>query len=327
MTSLIQNVRQQIAGALPVTRALQELPFLLVFKTTNYCWYECPHCCENSGPHQPRTFIPAFVIRGYVAEAERLGPAFANKVVLTGGEIMSAYRFGPENYVPDVLRAALGTNVGVDIKTNGAWARAEFGQQIIDDLTGIIAENAPYRMSISLSLDDYHPNSVQNAATIIRDIARRPDQHVSIRLSGFPQTIEPLKQQLLAALNTRRVPLCQGYIQTQNMRPVWVAGQKTILDFSTGTLFAGGRAKNLPNALASTPNESRFRFICPAGVLMAFDTTGRVTLGENSGPKIDTRWVDMGYVRPLGAIRNDLMSATRWAELKARLTGTHPMSR
>ena len=52
---------------LPVGRLVRRNPYVMIFKTTNYCGYKCAHCCENSGPDQAKSFIPPFVIKNIYA--------------------------------------------------------------------------------------------------------------------------------------------------------------------------------------------------------------------------------------------------------------------
>lgn len=326
MYNLTQMINQFQRRVFPVALTVRDLPFCLVFKTTNYCWYSCRHCCESSGPNQPRTFIPADVVGAYMDAATQL-PNFDKNVVFTGGEIMSAYRFGPANYVPQLLDNALGHQMGVDIKTNGAWAGAAFGQKIFDDLAGVVARHAPYSLSISLSLDDYHISSVTNVAKIIQEMAHRPNQHVYIHLSGFDATFNPLMTQLMARLRRANIHPEQGMIVHGNQTmPILCVGDKLRIYSSTATLFAHGRGADLP---AAKPVEnSRFQILSPdRSVLMAFDPAGRVTLGENSGPKISAPWRVGKNIRGLDAIRTDLVMNAACNELAAWIMGTHPLGR
>ena len=310
----------------PVTTLLRDRPFAMVFKTTNYCWYSCAHCCESSGPNQPRTYIPLDVACAYM-DAAALSLNFDKNVVFTGGEIMTAYKFGPTDYVPKLLNHALRHRFSVNIKTNGGWANAAFGQKIFDDLAQIIANNPPYSLSISISLDDYHLSSVVHAAKIIHEIAQRPNQHVYILLSGFASTMKPLMVQLMARLNRMNIHPEQGLINNGGncVMPV-LCVDKTRICSSVGTLFAHGRAAHLSNA--KPVDHSRFQIMsADKTVLMAFDSQGHVTLGENSGPKISAPWRTGANMHSLGKIRRDLISAARWAEIGAWLSGSHPMSR
>ena len=89
-----------------------------------------------------------------------------------------------------------------------------------------------------------------------------------------------------------------------------------------GTLFAGGRAKNLSDAYHN--KIPQFTVLSDdMHTLMAFDSFGRVTLGENDGHKIKTRWrASDGTSRSLWNIRRDLVSRAQYEELRYRiLTG------
>jgi len=84
----------------------EKCPYVLIFKTTNYCWYNCAHCCENAGSHNQRIFMPESVVNGIVDQAVK-DKNFARVVVFTGGEIMSAYKYADKNYVPNLINHAL----------------------------------------------------------------------------------------------------------------------------------------------------------------------------------------------------------------------------
>ena len=99
------------------------------------------------------------------------------------------------------------------------------------------------------------------------------------------------------------------HMQENLSNTVWSVNGNIVLKFSTGTLFDGGRAKNIENTY-HTPTP-QFSFLAPGNppqVLMAFDSFGNATLGENSGKKITVPWRDKnGAPRTLNDIRQDLI--------------------
>ena len=102
--SKIENVFNNISDRfLPIGGFVRNLKYAMVFKTTHWCWYKCPHCCESAGPDRPREFMPENIIKHYINQANN-DPRFNKSVVLTGGEIMASYKFGPENYVPNIMK-------------------------------------------------------------------------------------------------------------------------------------------------------------------------------------------------------------------------------
>lgn len=312
---------------LQVGEIVRSMPYVLVFKTTNYCWYKCPHCCESSGPDQPKVYMPADVIEGYLAQA-KADPLFGNEVVFTGGEIMSAYRFGPENYVPWLLNSALNKQIGVDIKTNGAWAKTTFGKTIFSDLETVVRNHAPYAMQLSLSLDKYHKNSIENTYLIISALARKKLK-LQINISSFAGQ-EDMFNTVLDQLKKSGVPVYNGHIftNTGNIYDRIVANNSILIEYSTASVFAHGRAKNLPEA--QDTQFPQFSFMAPPNlILTAFDTFGRTTLGENSGHKISAAWRQPnGIARPLADIRHDLVRHAQYEEIRARLLfGWRPVSR
>lgn len=301
----------------PMGNILRHTQYVLVFKATNYCWYQCPHCCENSGPKNPRTFIPAATICNYLDQAAQ-DPWFSKDVVFTGGEIMSAYLFGPDGYVPQILNKSMDLGLGTDIKTNAAWVRAGFGDKILADLHQVISTHKPYTFQISLSLDRYHKNSLENNAMLISRLAKIPNTRVHIHLSGFnnhvnmfPALLERIKSN---GLSVEEV-LCGNM---DNMRSLPLVGGQILLNSSNGTLFDGGRAKNLEGAYHS--EFPQFMFLTSNHEsLIAFDSMGRVTLGENSGRKISTKWQKSDGDKSLTHVRADLVRATWREETRARL--------
>lgn len=312
----MSKLLQLLDSKLLATQLVIHQPYVLVFKTTHYCWYNCAHCCENSGPHQPRQYIPQTIICDYLAQAKS-DTAFSNEVVFTGGEIFSAYRFGPENYVPDLLNFSLDNNIGTDIKTNAGWARTSFGRDVFSDIGRIISAHKPYAMQISLSLDKYHTNAVDNCVRVISKIASIKNNKTMIHVSSFDDA-NSLQSQMFAKLRNNRVRIDDAIIgTTQNMRPVKLLNNGLLLNCSNATLRAAGRGTQLPNAASDPFNQ--FSFMTGDGyILVAFDSFGNVTLGENGPKKITVPWRDgTGTPRPLADIRRDLVRATRKMELQS----------
>ncbi|MBR4891620.1 MAG: radical SAM protein [Alphaproteobacteria bacterium] len=326
--SIIQNSFNNFAdNILPVGGFVRRLPYIIVFKATHWCWYNCPHCCENAGPHRPREFMPEQVIKYYTDQANQ-DPQFSKSIVLTGGEIMSAYKFGPKDYVPNIMKHIMDKNIGLDIKTNGAWVRTNLREQIIDDFTDMAQKYQKWvsLFQISLSMDKYHPNALENNIQIIRELAKSKNDRIMLHISGFNDQIDvmndfeeklkqdkELKVEFLQMLSTNSAPI-----------PVIVINDgAVILQTSTNAqLFNGGRAANLTNA--KKIEYPQFSFANSDGcLLMAFDTMGNVTLGENSGRKIHARWRDkQGNPRPLKDIRRDLVKNAQYEEIRQILIDT-----
>ena len=299
---------------LPVGGIVRHLPYALVFKTTHWCMYNCAHCCENAGTFQPRKLMPAQTIKNYIAQA-MADTGFSDNVVFTGGEIMSAYHFGDTSYVPDLLTFCVKHNVGTDIKTNASWVNTSFAPRVFDDLTDVIRGGDPYQLQISLSLDRYHSRSVQNCAKFIHELSKRPRTQAIIQLSSFEQDV-PMFDDLLRALkrNGTRVDRAVVISDGKAYKKI-IAGRNLILNMSTGTLFDGGRAKNLPDAEPTVAPQFSF-MTRDYNVLVAFDSFGRVTLGENSGRKINTKWCDnTGRPRPLADIRKSLVASAQFEDV------------
>lgn len=320
LTKILINYFNWIDNVLPVGGMVRRHPYVMVFKTTNWCWCKCDHCCENSGPDQPKNYIPAQTIKDYLAQGLK-DSYFSREVVFTGGEIISAYKFGDADYVPDLLMFCNKNNIGADIKTNAAWVNTSFASCVFDDMSRIIGAGRPYSLQISLSLDNYHKNSMKNNIVFIEKMSHRANMPVAIHLSTFYGD-DDMYGELKRELSNRGVRVRNAIIHNPDSgtyRDVDITDNGIILLTSRATLFDGGRAKNLAEAEHS--KFSQFKFLSTnLHVLMAFDSFGNVTLGENSGVKIKTNWRTSNNVaRPLMSIRHDLVKNAQFHELRARI--------
>ena len=309
---------------LPIGSYVRLLPYDLVFKSTHWCWYNCAHCCESAGKNRDKTFIPEHVIKYYI-DAAKEDPQFTNEIIITGGELMSAYNLMSPAYVPNLINYALDKKTSLDIKTNGAWVRAPMLRgMIFKDLRELANNHRPLGFQISLSLDKYHPNAVENNYEILKNLAQ--DKQIKIpmliHISGF-EADKHMYQTLIAKLrNTPKIKIDEvGVLGADGSLIKMIRlNERICVRYSVvPTPFANGRAKDLPEA---TPIElPQFTFISGTpqhpSVLVAFDAAGNVTLGENSGKKITVPWRDKnGKPRPLPAIKADLVKQTRIEQFK-----------
>ncbi|MBO7509344.1 MAG: radical SAM protein [Alphaproteobacteria bacterium] len=306
-------------------------PYVLVFKTTNWCWNRCAHCCESSGPDAPRTFIPKSVIIDYTAQAAA-DPMFSKHVIFTGGEIMSAYKFAEERYVPDILNFALDKKLGVDIKTNAGWAGTPIGEQIFRDIENVIRRQRPkivtsnnsnrqFPLHVSLSLDRFHNDSIKRNFKFIEHFANKKINGARLvaRISSFTfddEMFSELLQQLHnAGIRVDTATIINSETGQKKEGNLFSVNNNMVLEYgNSATLFDGGRAKNIAGAYHNPIPQ--FNFLTDDfQVLVAFDSFGNVTLGENSGKKISVPWRDAnGNARPMTDIRKDLITATKAAE-------------
>ena len=296
-------------------------PYFLGFKTTNYCWYRCPHCCENSGPHNPREFLPAHIITGYIDQAVK-DPLFNQSVVFTGGEIMSAYRFGDENYVKTLLAHSMKHDLGIDIKTNAGWAGTNIEDKICDDLAQTIADNpTAYPPQISLSLDRFHTNAMRKNARVIQAMVAR-DSNVSFHLSGFgAQQIDADTEILMKQLANAGLDVQMAFSMRDpnDVQPLWVINGKTVVRYSYGMLRAAGRGTKLENTF-DVPDHQFSIFEPDMTQVNVIEHGGRFRLGEAWPKNITTTWRHPdGTARSLREIRNRIVNATRRAELEYML--------
>ncbi|MCQ2562814.1 MAG: hypothetical protein MJ158_04345, partial [Alphaproteobacteria bacterium] len=287
--------------------------YALIFKTTHYCNYKCAHCCEDAGPHRERRHINADIICNYISQAIQQ-PSFSRDVIFTGGEVFSSYKFGDEKYIPQLLTFSLDNELSIDIKTNAGWANTNWGTKIFNDLRDISAKypgdavsadgrlNAP-KIQMSLSVDRFHPSCIQNNIHVIMELL---NSHVCIHVSSLNTDIDYLdkfNKELSKVLHSAHV----GYIDafTSQGQPLKIINNKIVLYSSCGTLFSHGRASDLSDAIKV--DLPQYKFVCDGNVLVAFDNAGMVSLGENSGHKIATRWQNPdGGVVPLTTIRRNL---------------------
>ena len=327
MSKINQVFDYAIDRLLPVGRVVRELPYVMIFKTTHWCWYNCAHCCESAGKDRPAEFIPADVIK-YYTDAAKSDPKFTKEIVLTGGEIMASYKFNMENYVPELANYIAGRGIRMDIKTNGAWIRNnDLRTKIIPDLISVNERNSMQRRlpyQLSLSLDKYHPNALENTYKIICELTRQNKNKpmILLHISGFMGQDWLYKELLAKLLATRNTRIDCAYVAAKsgNAIPLHVINRCVALRPSfDALLFAGGRAKNLPEAFPS--KNPTFEIINDdADVLMAFDTMGNVTLGENSGRKITVPWRDKnGKPRQLPEIKRDLVRRARYEQLRQKV--------
>jgi hypothetical protein len=216
----------------------------------------------------------------------------------------------------------LGNKCSVDIKTDAGWVFTPMRDAIFSDLVDVLSTHSTssFRlipMQVSLSLDRFHPHAMQKNIEFITEMSRRQkNSSLVINISSFEQDADMFEIMLnkLREKSNKIHPLMAFGGTNNNMSPApqnttWSINKNIILKFSIGTLFDGGRAKNIENTY-HTPTP-QFSFLTPGNpplVLMAFDSFGNVTLGENSGKKITVPWRDKnGTPRPLNDIREDLV--------------------
>lgn len=305
-----------------VANAVYSLPYAMVFKTTHYCWNNCPHCCESAGVNMPKNYIPSAIIENYINQAIK-DPNFSKDLIFTGGEIMSAYKYHDEsNYAKKLLNMGLGNKCSVDIKTDAGWVFTPMRDAIFSDLVDVLSTHSTssFRlipMQVSLSLDRFHPHAMQKNIEFITEMShRQKNSSLVINISSFEQDVDMIEK-LLDNLRNKFNDVHQLMVfdgTENNIHPapqntMWSVNKNIVLKFSISALFDGGRAKNIENAY-HTP-VPQFSFLAPGNpphVLMAFDSFGNVTLGENSGKKITVPWRDKkGAPRTLNDIRQDLI--------------------
>ena len=304
----------------------EQRPYVLVFKTTNWCWNNCPHCCESSNASNPRVFVPEFYINNIIDEAI-MDENFSRAVVFTGGEIMSAYKLAEENYVPNIINHALDAGCGVDVKTNAGWVNFAFADQIFNDIENIVKKRADkddtgikhlINFQISLSLDRFHKDALDRNFKFIKHFARTniPGIAFYIHVASYNKDrdmFSNLKEKLERA-GIKVEPIISINPKTNVIKNMYDLNGNVVMNYSEATLFNGGRAKNIEYAY-KTPNP-QFVFMDDGfESLVAFDSYGNVTLGENSGNKISTPWMMAnGKTKQMETIKSDLSANIKQAE-------------
>ena len=306
-------------------------PYVLVFKTTNWCWNKCPHCCESSAPNNPKTFISEQVIKGYIKQATN-DKRFSRAVVFTGGEITSAYKFVDRHYVPNIINYALNMGCSVDIKTNAGWVNSPLATQIYADIENIVKKRAPSKKSklqtlyeipfqVSLSLDRFHNDALARNFKFIEHFAKTElGASFRIHVSSFDAD-SGMFDELLFRLKKSGIKVTEMFLlgeNTDEAKPVYGLNGNVIIQYGCADLFSGGRARDIKNAY-NVP-APQFSFLNPDfDCLMAFDSMGMVSLGENCGPKIVCNWRDdNGNPHELQPILNCLVDTTYRAECAYR---------
>lgn len=310
------------------TDLFQRVPYALVFKTTNYCWNNCAHCAESSGVHNARTFIPESVITGYIDQAAK-DEKFSKEIVFTGGEIMSAYTFGQKDYVPNIINHALNAGCGVDIKTNAGWVIFPWVNEIYSDIENIVRSQSECddcgikriaKFQVSLSLDRFHRDAFERDFKFVEHFANTdiPGTAFTVRISSFKQD-RHMFSELMQKLAQYGIKINEMFLFDSDMNAnekMYDLNGNVIVRYSEGTLFNGGRAKDMKSAY-KTPFP---QFIFLSGVhgssLVAFDSFGNVTLGENSGKKITVPWCDQksGQSMPLQKVQENLVNTIKAEE-------------
>jgi hypothetical protein len=305
---------------LPIGGVIRQFPYIIGFKTTKYCFLQCAHCCENAGPDQAKTFIPVQSIFNILKSAKQ-DPLFTNSVIFTGGEIFSSYFYSNEKYVPDLLSFAAKNKIDTDIKTNAVWAKSKYFDAIMSDIENVVANNPEFLFQISLSIDRFHHNCIENNVRLISALTKMRGKYV-LNISSFTDDSE-MCSALINALRRESISVTPGKILSNNKSfDAYMVGQDVLMFFKhSAQVRAAGRGIHLDNA--KKLDMDWLSFMSPDHqVIMVFDVSGRVILGESGPDKISARWLKSnGNVRTLADVRHDLIRNARYKEFVARIRG------
>jgi hypothetical protein len=220
----------------------------------------------------------------------------------------------------------------VDIKTNAGWVNSPLATQVYADIENIVKKRAPKTKNqlhikheipfqVSLSLDRFHPNALERNLKFVEHFANT-DLGASFRIniSSFDAD-SGMFDELLFRLQKSGVDVTKMFIlgkNTDNVKPIYSLNNNILMQYGYADLFAGGRANDIKNAYHVPAPQFSFLtgdFDC----LVAFDSMGMVSLGENCGPKIMCNWRDNnGNPHELQPILNCLVNTTYRAECQYR---------
>ncbi|MDR1337832.1 MAG: hypothetical protein LBJ73_02265 [Rickettsiales bacterium] len=302
------------------------------FVTTGHCPYRCKHCIENACPENPREFIDTNIIKLLIAQATWMRK-FSREVVFTGGEIFTSYETQHADYVPDLLTFCKKNSIGADIKSNLYWMQTPLKDKIISDLKSIAAitkmpeQNVCIKtlpkpsFQLSMSLDGFHKNSLQNCADTIHALAKDRDNSIMFHTSGFESdaTLVAKLNKRLSLLGIRCDQMIMSISDQARPEAMTIVNDTHIMQQSTATLIKAGRGNQLKNA--KEPVAPQFQIIDRRGYLvMNFRYDGTVILGTNNGGrKIRTTWKTAGGgVKSLARIRWELALSALREELRAK---------
>ena len=172
---------------------------------------------------------------------------------------------------------------------------------------------------VSLSLDSFHKDAMMRDFKFIEHFAHTdiPGAAFKVNVSSIRQD-KNMFQELIKKFVDSGIHVGELFMVDSTGKfgkKMYDLNGNVIVSNSNGTLFNGGRAKNIDFAY-KTPFP-QFVFMTPDHIsLVAFDSFGNVTLGENCGKKISVPWIDSETqtILPMETVKANLVSATKQAE-------------
>ena len=158
----------------------------LSLKVTNWCDFNCAHCCECSGRNNPTNFIPLTRIEQYIHEFQEVPFNLSPHYTIGGGESLAPYQFGNSEYIPQVLSCIYKVGGIPTIKTNGVWGKR---YDMRSDTLKSLAKSAymgDKLLTLDISVDEFH-NNLDGVANIMTDVVQSDYLLSAIRicLLGF----------------------------------------------------------------------------------------------------------------------------------------------
>ncbi len=300
----------------PVTPLfMNSFKFSLLFNTTYHCDYECAHCCVNAGPQRDAKYIPQKDVEFYLDDFKENEERFKGVVVFSGGEVTTAYEKLSPQYMPSIMQSALDRQIEVNIKTNGAWVDKKYGNQVFKDLEDLKYTYNPdfFPVEIHLSVDRYHPSSVNRSLKIIEKIAHSDKlrDKVSVALFTSPEDELMVYKEMLdeKKLDKYDLNLTDFTIHAPGLNvayfdeiPVGITG------FDSPT-FQCGRA--VKNKIGKELDEThKFEFAHMGDISVAFDSENNVEL-QTCGPAVSVPYLDK---------KSPFRNLKPWKQIKEELT-------
>lgn len=158
----------------------------LCLKITNWCNLKCAHCCELSGPKEPKQFMPLDKFETYIHQFGEIDIPKTEYYTIGGGEPMSTYLNGDRGYIPRAVSMILDAGAIPTIKTNATWGKHTDERRTVLKSLAAVAYKYQKLVTLDISLDEFHKNT-NDVANIISDIAKSDMLRPAIRvfLAGF----------------------------------------------------------------------------------------------------------------------------------------------
>jgi|GEM_PF-3275557 len=147
---------------------IEKLPITLFFKTTNVCDLSCSFCCEQSNPHQSKTYLPDDIVKYYLDESKNEN---VHKVIFYGGEPTMPDRFEKRDYIFPLVQYALDKSFkNIALKTNMVWMNDYTIRQRLLPQMMALQRKETRRFTIDVSVDKGSQGCKRAFTNLIKEI-------------------------------------------------------------------------------------------------------------------------------------------------------------